>query len=109
MLAARWEVDGHVSTRSRAERGPARLSNNLLDNRNCPGRVMAGTDRHVNAGHIADDNLARPQRGSPSVRQFAAKVGRKFAHGPKETDVEARIPGTRIRITRTYSARVGDG
>ncbi len=36
------------------------------------------------------------------MRRIAAKVGRKFAHGPKEIDVEARILGTRLRITRTY-------
>ena len=64
--------------------------------------VVARTDPHVNAGHIADDNLARPQRGSPTMRRIAAKVGRKFAHGPKEIDVEARILGTRLRITRAY-------
>jgi hypothetical protein len=38
-----------------------------------------------NAGRIADDNLARPQRASPSGCQFAAKVGRKFAHGPRRS------------------------
>jgi hypothetical protein len=85
------------------------LSNNLLDD------CLGGLPRpivHMTAGHNADDNLARPQRGSPSVRQFAAKVGRKFAHGPKEIDVEAGSLGTRPRITRAYrnySARVGVG
>jgi hypothetical protein len=32
----------------------------------------------------------------------AAKVKLKFAHKPKETDVEPRILGTRLRRTRAY-------
>jgi hypothetical protein len=47
-------------------------------------------------------NRARHQRGSPGVPLNAAKVGLKFAHEPKEIDVEPRILGTRLRITRTY-------
>jgi hypothetical protein len=43
------------------------------------------------------------------VRQFAAKVERKLAHGPKEIDVEARILGTRLRITRAYRNYGADG
>jgi hypothetical protein len=38
--------------------------------------------------------------GSPSLRQFAAEVVRKFASRPKEIAVEAQILGTRLRITR---------
>jgi hypothetical protein len=36
------------------------------------------------------------------MRLNAAKVRLKFAHEPKEIDVEPRIPGTRLPITRAY-------
>jgi hypothetical protein len=55
-------------------------------------------------------NWARHQRGSPSLRRIADMVGLQFAHDPKEIDVEPRILGTRLRITRayrSYGARVG--
>jgi hypothetical protein len=47
-------------------------------------------------------NRARHQRGSPGIPLNAAKVGLKFAHQPKEIDVEPRILGTRLPITRAY-------
>jgi hypothetical protein len=36
------------------------------------------------------------------MRLNAARVGLKFVHQPKEIDVEPRILGTRLRITRAY-------
>jgi hypothetical protein len=51
---------------------------------------------------VEHTNRARHPRGSPGVPLNAAKVGLKFAHEPKEIDVEPRILGTRLRITRAY-------
>jgi hypothetical protein len=51
---------------------------------------------------VEHTNRARHPRGSPGVPVNAAKVGLKFADEPKEIDVEPRILGTRLRITRAY-------
>jgi hypothetical protein len=51
---------------------------------------------------VEHTNRPRHPRGSPGVHLNAAKVGLKFADEPKEIDVEPRILGTRLRITRAY-------